>query len=183
MSPPSTYSYVFSLPAGIDETFQLFADPALLDTLTPSWFSLKPSRGFSLPLAPGSEIPYRLRWRGLPLHWISRIVDWQQETEDPTEFMSNLKVDLDQDEVFVFTPKGKVIELPVGATPVDFGYTIHTDVGHTCIGSKVNDRLVPLDTRLESGDKVEILTSKVDGAGPSRDWLKFVASRRASKSL
>ena len=120
---------------------------------------------------------------GGDLAWLSRIVDWQQETEDPTEFMSNLKVDLDQDEVFVFTPKGKVIELPVGATPVDFGYTIHTDVGHTCIGSKVNDRLVPLDTRLESGDKVEILTSKVDGAGPSRDWLKFVASRRASNKI
>ncbi|MGA0237605.1 MAG: RelA/SpoT family protein [Acidimicrobiales bacterium] len=120
---------------------------------------------------------------GGDLAWLNRIVEWQQETEDPSEFMSNLKVDLDQDEVFVFTPKGRVIELPVGATPVDFAYTIHTDVGHTCIGSKVNDRLVPLDTRLESGDKVEILTSKVEGAGPSRDWLKFVASRRASNKI
>jgi len=120
---------------------------------------------------------------GGDLAWLNRIVDWQSETSDPSEFMSNLKFDLDQDEVFVFTPKGRVIELPVGATPVDFAYTIHTDVGHTCIGSKVNDRLVPLDTRLESGDKVEIFTSKVEGAGPSRDWLKFVASRRAANKI
>ena len=120
---------------------------------------------------------------GGDLAWLNRIVDWQRETEDPSEFMSNLKFDLDQDEVFVFTPKGRVIELPVGATPVDFAYTIHTDVGHSCIGSKVNDRLVPLDTRLESGDKVEIFTSKVEGAGPSRDWLKFVASRRAANKI
>ncbi len=120
---------------------------------------------------------------GGDLAWLNRIVEWQRETEDPSEFMSNLKFDLDQDEVFVFTPKGKVIELPVGATPVDFAYTIHTDVGHSCIGSKVNGRLVPLDTRLESGDSVEIFTSKVEGAGPSRDWLKFVASRRAANKI
>ena len=120
---------------------------------------------------------------GGDLAWLNRIVEWQSETSDPSEFMSNLKFDLDQDEVFVFTPKGRVIELPVGATPVDFAYTIHTDVGHTCIGSKVNDRLVPLDTRLESGDKIEIFTSKVEGAGPSRDWLKFVASRRAANKI
>ena len=120
---------------------------------------------------------------GGDLAWLNRIVEWQQETEDPTEFMSNLKVDLDQDEVFVFTPKGKVVELPVGATPVDFAYSIHTDVGHSCIGAKVNDRMVSLDTRLESGDKVEVFTSKVDGAGPSRDWLKFVATRRASNKI
>ena len=120
---------------------------------------------------------------GGDLAWLNRIVDWQSETSDPSEFMSNLKFDLDQDEVFVFTPKGRVVELPVGATPVDFAYTIHTDVGHTCIGSKVNDRFVPLDTRLESGDKVEIFTSKVEGAGPSRDWLKFVASRRAANKI
>jgi len=117
------------------------------------------------------------------LAWLSRIVDWQQETSDPSEFMSNLKFDLDQDEVFVFTPKGRVVELPVGATPVDFAYTIHTDVGHSCIGAKVNGRLVPLDSRLESGDSVEVFTSKVEGAGPSRDWLKFVASRRASNKI
>jgi GTP pyrophosphokinase len=126
---------------------------------------------------------YKEESPGGDLAWLNRIVEWQRETEDPSEFMSNLKFDLDQDEVFVFTPNGKVIELPVGATPVDFAYTIHTDVGHSCIGSKVNDRLVPLDTRLESGDKVEIFTSKVEGAGPSRDWLKFVASRRAANKI
>ncbi len=115
--------------------------------------------------------------------WLNRIVEWQSETSDPSEFMSNLKFDLDQDEVYVFTPKGRVVELPVGATPVDFAYTIHTDVGHACIGSKVNGRLVPLNTRLESGDSVEIFTSKVEGAGPSRDWLKFVASRRAANKI
>ena len=120
---------------------------------------------------------------GGDLAWLNRIVEWQSETQDPTEFMSNLKFDLDQDEVFVFTPKGRVVELPVGATPVDFAYTIHTDVGHSCIGSKVNGRLVPLDTRLESGDSIEIFTSKVEGAGPSRDWLKFVASRRAANKI
>ncbi len=115
--------------------------------------------------------------------WLNRIVEWQQETSDPSEFMSNLKFDLDQEEVYVFTPKGKVVELPVGATSVDFAYAIHTDVGHSCIGSKVNGRLVPLHTRLSSGDAVEIFTSKVEGAGPSRDWLKFVASRRASNKI
>ena len=117
------------------------------------------------------------------LAWLNRIVEWQSETSDPSEFMSNLKFDLDQDEVFVFTPKGKVIELPVGATPIDFAYTIHTDVGHRCVGAKVNGRLVSLDTRLESGDSVEVFTSNVEGAGPSRDWLKFVASRRAANKI
>ena len=120
---------------------------------------------------------------GGDLAWLNRIVEWQQETSDPSEFMSNLKFDLDQDEVFVFTPKGKVIELPVGATPIDFAYTIHTDVGHRCVGAKVNGRLVSLDTRLESGDSVEVFTSNVEGAGPSRDWLKFVASRRAANKI
>jgi len=120
---------------------------------------------------------------GNEMAWLNRIVEWQQETSDPSEFMSNLKFDLDQDEVYVFSPKGRVVEVPVGATPVDFAYAIHTDVGHACIGSKVNGRLVPLDTRLESGDSVEIFTSKVEGAGPSRDWLKFVASRRAANKI
>ena len=115
--------------------------------------------------------------------WLSRIVDWQQETSDPAEFMSNLKIELDTDEVYVFTPKGKVIELPVGATPVDFAYSIHTDVGHACVGAKVNGRLVALDSRLLSGDVVEIFTTRTEGAGPSRDWLKFVASRRAANKI
>ena len=115
--------------------------------------------------------------------WLSRIVDWQSETSDPAEFMSNLKIELDTDEVYVFTPQGKVIELPVGATPVDFAYSIHTDVGHACVGAKVNGRLVALDSRLLSGDVVEIFTTRTEGAGPSRDWLKFVASRRAANKI
>ena len=97
--------------------------------------------------------------------------------------MSNLKTELDTDEVYVFTPKGKVIELPVGATPVDFAYSIHTDVGHACVGAKVNGRLVALDSRLLSGDVVEVFTTRTEGAGPSRDWLKFVASRRAANKI
>jgi GTP pyrophosphokinase len=110
-------------------------------------------------------------------------VDWQQEMTDPGEFMANLKIDLDQDEVFVFTPKGDVVTLPLGATPVDFAYAIHTEVGHRCIGARVAGRLVPLDTRLTSGDTVEIFTSKVAGAGPSRDWLDFVATRSAQSRI
>ena len=104
--------------------------------------------------------------------WLNRIVDWQSETSDPDEFMENLKIDLEQDEVFVFTPKGKVVTLAAGATPIDFAYAIHTEVGHACIGARVNGRLVPLDSKLSSGDSVEIFTSKVEGAGPSRDWLQ-----------
>ncbi|MFQ5558534.1 MAG: RelA/SpoT family protein, partial [Acidimicrobiales bacterium] len=126
---------------------------------------------------------YKDQEPGGDIAWLSRIVEWQSETSDPTEFMSNLKLDLDQDEVYVFTPKGKVIELPLGATPVDFAYAIHTDVGHACVGAKVNGRLVPLRTRLSSGDTVEVFTSHVDAAGPNRDWLKFVASRRAANKI
>jgi len=117
------------------------------------------------------------------LPWVRSLVDWQSETEDPAEFMETLKVDLEQDEVFVFTPKGKVVTLPAGATPVDFAYTIHTEVGHRCIGSRVNGRLVPLDSALHSGDTVEIFTSKVDGAGPSRDWLQFAVTPRAKNKI
>jgi GTP pyrophosphokinase len=115
--------------------------------------------------------------------WLNRIVDWQSETSDPDEFMQRLKVDLEQDEVFVFTPKGKVVTLPVGATPIDFAYAIHTEVGHACIGARVNGRLVPLDSTLASGDTVEIFTSKVEGAGPSRDWLQIVATPRAASKI
>jgi GTP diphosphokinase / guanosine-3',5'-bis(diphosphate) 3'-diphosphatase len=115
--------------------------------------------------------------------WLSRIVDWQRDTIDPADFMETLKVDLDQDEVFVFTPKGDVVTLPAGATPIDFAYSIHTDVGHRCIGAKVNGRLVPLDSSLSSGDTVEVFTSKVEGAGPSRDWLKVVATPRARNKI
>jgi GTP pyrophosphokinase len=115
--------------------------------------------------------------------WLSRIIDWQQETQDPSAFMETLKIDLDQDEVYIFTPKGRVITLPVGATPIDFAYSIHTEVGHACIGARVNGRLVPLDSELVSGDTVEIFTSKVEGAGPSRDWLKIVATPRAANKI
>jgi guanosine-3',5'-bis(diphosphate) 3'-pyrophosphohydrolase len=115
--------------------------------------------------------------------WLNRIVDWQADTSDPQEFMETLKVDLEQDEVFVFTPKGDVVTLPVGATPIDFAYSIHTEVGHRCIGARVNGRLIPLDSRLHSGDTVEVFTSKVEGAGPSRDWLKVAVTPRARNKI
>jgi len=115
--------------------------------------------------------------------WLQRIVDWQQDTPDPVEFLETLKLDLEQDEVYVFTPKGKVLTLPAGATPVDFAYAIHTEVGHRCIGAKVNGRLVPLDSQLRSGDTIEIITSKVPSAGPPRDWLKIVATPRARNKI
>ncbi|MFZ0667641.1 MAG: bifunctional (p)ppGpp synthetase/guanosine-3',5'-bis(diphosphate) 3'-pyrophosphohydrolase [Acidimicrobiales bacterium] len=115
--------------------------------------------------------------------WLQRIVDWQVDTVDPFEFLETLKLDLEQDEVYVFTPKGKVIALPAHSTPVDFAYAVHTEVGHHCIGGKVNGRLVPLDTRLSSADTVEIITSKVPSAGPSRDWLQIVASPRARNKI
>jgi len=115
--------------------------------------------------------------------WLDRIIDWQQDTEDPDAFMRTLKIDLEQDEVYVFTPKGKVVTLAAGATPVDFAYSIHTEVGHACIGARVNGRLVPLDSKLHSGDSVEVFTSKVEGAGPSRDWLQFVATPRAANKI
>ena len=114
--------------------------------------------------------------------WLQRIVDWQQDT-DPAEFLESLKLDLEQDEVFVFTPKGDVVTLPAGATPVDFAYAIHTEVGHRCIGARVNGRLAPLDSKLSSGDTVTVFTSKVPSAGPSRDWLKIVATPRARNKI
>jgi GTP pyrophosphokinase len=115
--------------------------------------------------------------------WLSRIVDWQQEMTDPAEFMANLKTDLEFEEVFVFTPKGDVITLPVGATPIDFAYAIHTEVGHRCIGARVAGRLVPLDHQLASGDTVEIFTSKVPGHGPSRDWEQIAVTRAAQAKI
>ena len=117
------------------------------------------------------------------IDWLNRIVDWQAEISDPAAFMENLKTDLEQDEVFVFTPKGKVITLPVGATAVDFAYGVHTEVGHACIGAKVNGRLVPLKHTMKSGDTCEIFVSKVESAGPSRDWLQFVESPRARNKI
>ncbi len=115
--------------------------------------------------------------------WLQRIVDWSAESTDPAEFLEGLKLDLETDEVFVFTPKGDVVALPIGATPVDFAYSIHTEVGHRCIGAKVNGRLVPLDSKLTSGDSVEIFTSKVPSAGPSRDWLNLVVTPRARNKI
>jgi guanosine-3',5'-bis(diphosphate) 3'-pyrophosphohydrolase len=115
--------------------------------------------------------------------WLNRIIEFEQESSDPSTFMSNLKTDLDQDEVFVFTPKGDVVELVVGATPVDFAFQIHTEVGQRCTGARVNGRLVPLSTRLQSGDRVEVITSKNPDAGPSKDWLNFVASPKAANKI
>ena len=106
-----------------------------------------------------------------------------EEHSDPAEFLASLKLDLYRDEVFVLTPKGDVMVLPAGATPVDFAYRVHTDVGHRCVGAKVNNRLVPLSTKLESGDIVDVITSKSQDAHPSRDWLDFVASSRAASKI
>ncbi|MHB1928163.1 MAG: RelA/SpoT family protein [Acidimicrobiales bacterium] len=115
--------------------------------------------------------------------WLQRIVDWSSESTDPAEFLETLKLDLETDEVFVFTPKGDVVTLAAGATPIDFAYSIHTEIGHRCIGARINGRLVPLDSKLVSGDSVEIFTSKVPSAGPSRDWLKIVATPRARSKI
>ncbi len=115
--------------------------------------------------------------------WLQRIADVDRQTDDPIEFLEALKLDLEQDEVYVFTPKGKVIALPARSTPVDFAYAIHTEVGHRCIGARVNGRLVPLETQLSSADTVEIFTSKSATAGPSRDWLQIVASTRARNKI
>jgi GTP pyrophosphokinase len=117
------------------------------------------------------------------LAWLQQLVDWQQETSDPAEFMASLKIDLDQDEVYVFTPKGQVVTMPSGATTIDFAYAIHTEVGHRCIGARVNGLLVPLDSTLMSGDSCEIFTSKATGAGPSRDWLQFAQTPRARAKI
>ena len=115
--------------------------------------------------------------------WLQQLVDWQRETADPAEFLESLRFDLGAAEVYVFTPKGQVIALPQGATPVDFAYAIHTEVGHRCIGARVNGRLVPLESALDNGDTVEIFTSKAPDAAPSRDWLGFVKSARARNKI
>ena len=117
------------------------------------------------------------------LAWLKHLTDWQSETQDPAEFLDSLRFEIGAKDVYVFTPKGKVIGLPSGATPVDFAYTIHTDVGHRTMGAKVNGRLVPLETQLHSGDVVEIFTSKSVDASPSQDWLNFVASSRARAKI
>ena len=115
--------------------------------------------------------------------WLRQLLDWQRETADPSEFLDSLRYEINTREVYAFTPKGQVIALPAGSTAVDFAYAVHTEVGHRCIGARVNGRLVPLDSPLENGDAVEVLTSKAEGAGPSRDWLNFVRSARARNKI
>ncbi|WP_300610381.1 bifunctional (p)ppGpp synthetase/guanosine-3',5'-bis(diphosphate) 3'-pyrophosphohydrolase [Trebonia sp.] len=117
------------------------------------------------------------------MSWLRQLVDWQRETEDPEEFLDSLRFDLAGNEVYVFTPRGEVIALPQDATPVDFAYAIHTEVGHRCIGARVNGRLVALESTLDNGDTVEIFTSKAQEAGPNRDWLNFVKSARARNKI
>ena len=115
--------------------------------------------------------------------WLRQLMEWQRETEDPDEFMDSLRYDLSSSEVYVFTPKGDVVALPSKATPVDFAYSVHTEVGHRCVGARVNGKLVPLESTLDNGDVVEIFTSKAEGAGPSLDWVSFVASPRAKSKI
>jgi guanosine-3',5'-bis(diphosphate) 3'-pyrophosphohydrolase len=116
------------------------------------------------------------------VEWLKQLVDWQKELQDPQEFAETLKADLFEDEVFVFTPKGEVKSLPAGATPLDFAYTVHTDVGHRCVGAKVNGKIVPLHYELQSGDICEVLTSKKE-RGPSRDWLSLAKTTRAQSKI
>ncbi len=115
--------------------------------------------------------------------WLGRVLEWQQEMADPREFMEGLKINLYEGQVFVFTPKGDVVNLPAGATPIDFAYSIHTEVGHRCMGARVNGRLVPLDYQLQTGDSVEVLISKAVDAGPKRDWLSIVKTPRARNKI
>ncbi|WP_454044004.1 RelA/SpoT family protein [Cellulosimicrobium sp. Marseille-Q8652] len=117
------------------------------------------------------------------MRWLRQLVDWQRETADPAEFLDSLRFEIGGAEVYVFTPKGDVLALPAGSTPVDFAYAVHTEVGHRTMGARVNGRLVPLDSTLENGDAVDVLTSKSENAGPSRDWLAFVKSPRARNKI
>ncbi len=121
--------------------------------------------------------------RGDDMAWLRQLLDWQKEAADPGEFMDSLRFDLHSTEVFVFTPKGDVVSLPAAATPVDFAYAVHTEVGHRCIGARVNGRLVPLESPLDNGDVVEIFSSKAETAHPSQDWLGFVTSPRARNKI
>ncbi|MFG1848242.1 RelA/SpoT family protein [Micromonospora carbonacea] len=141
-----------------------------------------------------AEYGIMARWRhgaqagGGPAHvdemtWLRLLLDWQREAADPSEFLDALRFDLSSQEVYVFTPKGDVIPLPTGSTPVDFAYAVHTEVGHKCIGARVNGKLVPLESTLSNGDVIEIFTSRSDTAGPSRGWLGFVKSPRAQTKI
>jgi GTP pyrophosphokinase len=117
------------------------------------------------------------------MEWLGRMLEWQRDSTDPQEFMEGLKLDLYQGQVFVFTPKGDVVNLAAGSTPIDFAYHVHTEVGHRCIGAKIGGKLVPLDYQLQTGDTVEILTTKAQDAGPSRDWLQIVRTPRARSKI
>jgi len=117
------------------------------------------------------------------MQWVAQLVDWQSEVDDPGEFLESLRFEINRQQVYVFTPRGDVIALPLGATPVDFAYAVHTEVGHHTIGARVNGRLVPLESRLDNGDTVEVFTTKNPAAGPSRDWLTFVKSPRARAKI
>ena len=135
----------------------------------------KEGKGVPLPAKGGDDAG--------DLVWVRQLLDWQRETADPGEFLDSLRFEINSSEVYVFTPKGEVVSLPQGSTPIDFAYTIHTEVGHTTIGARVNGRLVPLESALSNGDVVEIFTSKAQNAGPSRDWLTFVKSPRARNKI
>ncbi len=113
--------------------------------------------------------------------WLRRVLEWQQDAPDSTEFMENLKIDLFQDEVFVFTPRGDLYRLPAGSTPVDFAFAIHTDIGYHCLGAKVNSKIVPLTYKLRSGDTVEVITSA--NQHPNHDWIKFVKTSKARSKI
>src|SRR5947209_2720434 len=139
------------------------------------WMYKETPGGGKAPSAPLKDDDSKLKW-------LRSLLDYQQDMSDPREFMETLKVDLFEDEVFVFTPKGEVKSLAAGATPLDFAYEIHTDVGHRCVGAKVNGKIVPLSYQLRSGDIVEVLTSKRE-RGPSRDWLALVRTTRARNKI
>jgi GTP diphosphokinase / guanosine-3',5'-bis(diphosphate) 3'-diphosphatase len=115
--------------------------------------------------------------------WVRQLLDWQNEVEDPGEFLESLRFEINAAEVYVFTPRGDVVALPTGSSPIDFAYAIHTEVGHHTIGARVNGRLVPLESTLDNGDVVEVFTSKAPNAAPSRDWLGFVKSPRARNKI
>ncbi len=136
------------------------------------WKYKEQSRGGKVSEQSGGDMP-----------WLQQLVDWQRETVDPTEFLDSLRYEMSGAQVYVFTPKGDVIALPAEATPIDFAYAVHTEVGHRTVGARVNGRLVPLDSELETGDTVEVFTSKSQSAGPSRDWLNIVRSPRARNKI
>ena len=161
--------------------------------------SVVSDRGFPFEVQIRSEHMHQVAEEGIAAHWkykegrvgaetdeqyfqwLRQLLEWQKEVPDPGEFIHSLKLDLYPEEVYTFTPKGEVKALPRGATPVDFAYTIHTDVGHTCVGARVNGRMVPLRTRLQSGDIVDVVTAA--GHTPSRDWLNFAATSRARNKI